>query len=97
MNTNAVIELYDGITVRQLADRMNLEGRDLLKKLVLEKGLLVTLNTVLDLDLAQELVSEYGFRWQMDGMDELSEPEPNMTQFSPGTEAVLLALKARIK
>lgn len=52
------IKLPDHLTIRELAERMKIQPSDIIKKLFL-KGQIITLNTDVDYDQAEEIALEY--------------------------------------
>ena len=52
------IKLPDHLTIRELADRMKIQPSDIIKKLFL-KGQIITLNTDVDYEQAEEIALEY--------------------------------------
>jgi translation initiation factor IF-2 len=55
-----IIMLSEGVTVKELAEKVNRKSKDVIKRLF-EKGMLSTLNDVLDTDLAIELAKDFGY------------------------------------
>ena len=53
------ITLAEGMTVKDLADRIDVRAKDVLKKLI-EKRLMLTINTTLDADTATMIAREFG-------------------------------------
>ena len=56
----APITIVEGMTVREFADKLGIMSKDLIKRLF-QRGMMVTINHVLDPDLAEELAHELGF------------------------------------
>jgi translation initiation factor IF-2 len=63
------ITLAEGMTVKDLADRLEVKVKDVLKK-VLEKGKMMTINSTLDADLALMIAREFGADVQMRSFEE---------------------------
>ena len=57
------------MTVKDLADRLEVKVKDVLKK-VLEKGKMMTINSTLDADLALMIAREFGADVQMRSFEE---------------------------
>lgn len=55
-----IIMLSEGVTVKELAEKVNRMAKDVIKRLF-EKGVLATLNDVLDTDLAIDLAKDFGY------------------------------------
>lgn len=55
-----IIMLSEGVTVKELAEKVNRKSKDVIKRLF-EKGMMSTLNDVLDTDLAIELAKDFGY------------------------------------
>jgi translation initiation factor IF-2 len=54
------ITLTEGVTVKELADRLGIKANDLMKHLLMKKGLMVSINAPLGRSLAQEISRELG-------------------------------------
>jgi translation initiation factor IF-2 len=75
------------MTVKDLADKLDVKGKDVLRKL-LEKRLMMTINTTLDTDTATMLAREFGADVQMRSFEEevlqadteASRPEDSVTR-----------------
>ncbi len=63
------VTLAEGMTVKDLADKLDVKGKDVLKKL-LEKRLMMTINTTLDTDTATMIAREFGADVQMRSFEE---------------------------
>jgi translation initiation factor IF-2 len=63
------ITLAEGMTVKDLADRLDVKVKDVLKKL-LEKRLMMTINSTVDQDTATALAREFGAEVQMRSFEE---------------------------
>ena len=63
------ITLAEGMTVKDLADRLEVRAKDVLKKLM-EKRLMVTINTTLDTENATMIAREFGADVQMRTFEE---------------------------
>ena len=63
------ITLAEGMTVKDLADKLDMRVKDLLKKL-LDKRLMMTINSTLDTDTASMLAREFGADVQMRSFEE---------------------------
>ena len=59
MATNTAITISEGITVKELSERLGLRAKDVIRKL-LDKGLMVTVNQTLDTDIATQLARDFG-------------------------------------
>ncbi len=55
-----IIMLSEGVTVKELADKVSRLSKDVIKRLF-EKGMMATINDVLDRDLAVELAKDFGY------------------------------------
>ena len=60
MATNKEITITEGITVKELAEKLGVKASALIKKLLEERKLLVTINQVLDVKLAEEIAESLG-------------------------------------
>ena len=63
------ITLAEGMTVKDLADKLEVKVKDVLKK-VLEKGKMMTINSTLDAELAVMIAREFGADVQMRSFEE---------------------------
>ncbi len=54
------IEVFDGITIRELAERMGLLAKDVLQKLI-TKGMLLTVNQPISAEDAENIIKMFGF------------------------------------
>jgi translation initiation factor IF-2 len=81
------ITLAEGMTVKDLAEKLDVKGKDVLRKL-LEKRLMMTINTTLDTETATMLAREFGADVQMRSFEEevlhadteASRPEDSVTR-----------------
>lgn len=55
-----IIMLSEGVTVKELAEKVNRKAKDVIKRLF-EKGIMATLNDVLESDLAIEIAKDFGY------------------------------------
>ena len=63
------ITLAEGMTVKDLADKLEVRTKDVLKKL-LDKRIMMTLNTTLDIDTATMIAREFGAEVQVRSFEE---------------------------
>lgn len=54
------VKISDGITLKDLAERMNRKAKDVIKRLFLEKGIMATINHALDEETARWVVESFG-------------------------------------
>jgi translation initiation factor IF-2 len=81
------ITLAEGLTVKDLADKLEVRTKDVLKKL-LDKRIMMTLNTTLDVDTATMIAREFGADVQLRSFEEelleveteVSKPEDLVTR-----------------
>ena len=52
--------LTDGMTLKDLADKLGIMAKDVIQKLLLEKGVAASINQVLDLETAKEIAEGFG-------------------------------------
>ena len=55
-----IIMLSEGVTVKELSEKVDRKAKDIIKRLF-EKGIMATLNDVLDGDLAIEIAKDFGY------------------------------------
>jgi translation initiation factor IF-2 len=63
------ITLAEGMTVKDLADKLDLRTKDVLKKL-LDKRIMMTINTTLDIETATMIAREFGAEVQLRSFEE---------------------------
>ena len=63
------ITLAEGMTVKDLADKLEVRTKDVLKKL-LDRRIMMTLNTTLDIDTATMIAREFGAKVQVRSFEE---------------------------
>ena len=69
------ITLAEGMTVKDLADRLNVKAKDILRKLI-ERRMMLTINSTLDTETASMIAREFGADVQMRSFEQdLSEME----------------------
>jgi translation initiation factor IF-2 len=81
------ITLAEGLTVKDLADKLDVRTKDVLKKL-LDKRIMMTLNTTLDVETATMIAREFGAEIQVRSFEEelleveteVSKPEDMVTR-----------------
>jgi translation initiation factor IF-2 len=81
------ITLAEGLTVKDLADKLEVRTKDVLKKL-LDKRIMMTLNTTLDVDTATMIAREFGAEIKLRSFEEelleveteISKPEDMVTR-----------------
>ncbi len=59
------VALSEGVTVKELADKMGIKANDLMKHLFMKKGLMVSINQPLGAELALEVAKELGIDAEM--------------------------------
>lgn len=59
-NLNKEVEIYDGMTVKDIADKLRLKETEIIRDLFM-KGIMVTLNQALDKEMVTKIVLEKGF------------------------------------
>jgi len=64
-----IIELPEGITIKQLSERINIPSSEILQK-VFNLGAMLTLNQPLDNDLIELLSHEYNFKYAIIGFED---------------------------
>ncbi|HUP65070.1 MAG TPA: translation initiation factor IF-2 [Thermoanaerobaculia bacterium] len=83
------VTLTEGVTVKELADRLEIKANDLVKHLMMKKGLMVNINQPLGSDLAVEIARELGLEAEVVSFEEAVELEAmeKMESASGGTES----------
>jgi translation initiation factor IF-2 len=59
------VSLSEGVTVKELAEKLGVKANDLMKHLFMKKGLMVSINQPLGADLALEVATELGIEAEM--------------------------------
>jgi translation initiation factor IF-2 len=63
------IEVSEGVTVKELAEKMDVKSKDLIRSLI-SKGILATINRPLDKEMATKLCNEFAFNPQFISFEE---------------------------
>jgi translation initiation factor IF-2 len=69
------VALTEGVTVKELADKLDVKANDLMKHLFLKKGLMVSINQALGGELALEVARELGLEAEIVSFEEAVEME----------------------
>ncbi|MBP7146176.1 MAG: translation initiation factor IF-2 [Acidobacteria bacterium] len=80
------IRISEGITVKDLAERMNRKAKDIIKRLFLEKGRMATINHALDDETARWVVEAFGGTPVAIGIDVEAELEVTAVGADSGPE-----------
>jgi translation initiation factor IF-2 len=67
------IPLTEGVTVKELADKLGVKANDLMKHLLIKKGLMVSINQPLGGELALEVAKELGLDAEVVSFEEAAE------------------------
>ncbi len=79
------VALTEGVTVKELAEKLDVKASDLMKHLFMKKGLMVSINQPLGADLALELSRELGIDAEMVSFEEAVELEAMEKTAAAGT------------
>ena len=71
---NRSVTLTEGVTIKELAERLEIKAKDLIKRL-LDKGIFATMNQMLDETLAKDLSSDFGAEASIISFEEDAEYE----------------------
>jgi translation initiation factor IF-2 len=63
------VTLTEGITVREFAEKLGVKAKDLIK-ILFDRGVMATINHVLEVDLAQQIASELGVQTMLVSFEE---------------------------
>ncbi len=63
------IKIREGITLRELADKLQIKAKDIIQRLF-NKGLLITVNQGIDSSLAEEISKEFGIEIELMSIEE---------------------------
>jgi len=69
------IPLSEGATVKELADKLSIKANDLMKHLLMKKGLMISINQPLGADLALEIAKDLGIDAEIVSFEEAVELE----------------------
>jgi translation initiation factor IF-2 len=69
------VTLTEGVTVKELADKLEIKANDLVKHLMMKKGLMVNINQPLGADLARDIARELGIEAEMVSFEDAVELE----------------------
>jgi translation initiation factor IF-2 len=69
------VTLSEGVTVKELADKLGVKANDLMKHLLMKKGLMVSINAPLGGDLALDIARELGLEAELVSFEEAIELE----------------------
>jgi translation initiation factor IF-2 len=69
------VTLSEGVTVKELADRLGIKANDLMKHLLMKKGLMVSINAPLGNELAQDIARDLGLDAEFVSFEEAVELE----------------------
>jgi translation initiation factor IF-2 len=79
------VALSEGVTVKELADKLGVKANDLMKHLLMKKGLMVSINQPLGADLALEIASDLGIEAEVVSFEEAVELEAMGKASTTGT------------
>ncbi|HEY2090576.1 MAG TPA: translation initiation factor IF-2 [Thermoanaerobaculia bacterium] len=79
------VALTEGVTVKELAERLNVKANDLMRHLMMKKGIMASVNQPLGAELALEIAKELGIEAQIVSFEEAAELESIEKTSSTGT------------
>jgi translation initiation factor IF-2 len=79
------VALSEGVTVKELADKLGIKANDLMKHLLMKKGLMVSINQPLGGDLALEIAKDLGIDAEIVSFEEAVELEAMEKTATAGT------------
>jgi translation initiation factor IF-2 len=79
------VALTEGVTVKELADKLDVKASDLMKHLFMKRGLMVSINQALGADLALEVARELGLEAEIVSFEEAVEMEAMERTEATGT------------
>ena len=79
------VALTEGVTVKELAEKLDVKANDLMKHLFMKKGLMVSINQPLGAELALEVAGELGIEAEMVSFEEAFEMEAMERTDAKGT------------
>jgi len=66
------ISITEGVTIKELAEKMEIKSKYIIQKLI-SKGILASINQTLDQDAAREVCAEFGFRAEVISFEQEAE------------------------
>jgi len=66
------IAITEGVTIKELAEKMNIKSKYIIQKLI-SKGILASINQTLDIEAAKEVCAEFGFRAEVISFEQEAE------------------------
>jgi translation initiation factor IF-2 len=79
------VALTEGVTVKELADKLGIKANDLMKHLLMKKGLMASINAPLGGDLAMEIAKDLGVEVEIVSFEQAAELEAFERTGSTGT------------
>ena len=79
------VALSEGVTVKELAEKLDVKANDLMKHLLMKKGLMVSINQPLGAELALEISKELGIEAEVVSFEEAMELEAMEKSTTTGT------------
>ena len=79
------VALTEGVTVKELADKLGIKANDLMKHLLMKKGLMVSINAPLGTELALEIAKDLDFEAEVVSFEEAVELQAMEKTTSTGT------------
>lgn len=64
------IMLTEGMTIKDLADKLGIKAKDIIAKLLMEKGVMANINQVLDIESAKTIAEGYGISTEVVSFEE---------------------------
>ncbi len=79
------VALTEGVTVKELAEKLNVKANDLMRHLMMKKGIMASVNQPLGAELALEIAKELGIDAEMVSFEEAAELESMEKTSTTGT------------
>ncbi|HEX3108643.1 MAG TPA: translation initiation factor IF-2 [Thermoanaerobaculia bacterium] len=79
------VALTEGVTVKELAERLNLKANDLMRHLMMKRGIMASVNQPLGAELALEIAKDLGIDAQVVSFEEAAELESMEKTSTTGT------------
>ncbi|HEY3055136.1 MAG TPA: translation initiation factor IF-2 [Thermoanaerobaculia bacterium] len=79
------VALSEGVTVKELADKLGIKANDLMKHLLMKKGLMASINQPLGTDLALEIAKDLDFEAEVVSFEEAVELQAMEKSTTTGT------------
>jgi translation initiation factor IF-2 len=89
------VSLSEGVTVKELADKLAVKASDLMKHLLMKKGMMLSINAPLGAELAMEIARELGIEAELVSFEDAVELE-SLERYAAATEGAEMEKRAPV-